>query len=92
MILPEETPDCANLEQMPVAIRFVDANAVIREEFDQFVECNTWTTNAIKDKLLDLIRQMGLDIQDLRGQDYDGASIMSGVVTMWPKKYMIYLP
>ena len=43
-ILADETPDCANLEQMPVAIRFVDANAVIREEIVRFVECDTGTT------------------------------------------------
>ena len=39
-ILADETPECANLEQMPVVIRFVDVNAVIME-FVQFVECDT---------------------------------------------------
>ena len=56
---------------MPVAIRFVDANTVIS---------SGTTANAIKDKLLDLICQMGLDFEELRGQGYDSTSNMSGVI------------
>ena len=56
--------------------RFVDASNVIREEFVDFVPCNTG--RALADEILETLQDYGLEIKHLRGQAYDGAGNMAG--------------
>ena len=48
----DEGTDVANKEQLPLIIRFVDQSGMIREEFLEFVLCDTGTSGqAIADKI-----------------------------------------
>ena len=78
-ILADETPDISKREQLAVSLRFLDEDGVVQEKFVQFVECDTGTSGeAIAEKLKTTVKNLGLDIGDIRGQGYDGASNMSG--------------
>ena len=46
-ILADEVTDCSNLEQLSIAIRFVDNHCLIREEFLDFVTVERITGNAL---------------------------------------------
>ena len=79
-ILADEVADLTNKEQMPLALRFVDKEGHIREEF---LNLCIWPTarpgrmcmaEAIKTE----IRALGLDLRNCRGQGYDSAGNMSG--------------
>ncbi len=60
-------------------LRFVDCAHVVREEFADFILCDTGTTGAaIADKILSALRGYGLNLDYLRGQSYDGAGNMAG--------------
>ena len=72
-ILCDQVTDCSNIEQLTIALRFVDELATIREEFVQF--CSTERiTEVIPSTILSNLNDWGLDIEDCRGQGYDGAS------------------
>ncbi len=60
-----------NQELMPLVVRFV---CIIREEFLKFSSLTRLTGKAI---VFVVIRGVGLDICNIRGQGYDGASNMS---------------
>ena len=78
-VCADEAADCSNKEQLPLVIRFVNATDSIREEFVDFVLCDTGTPgNAIADKILGTLAAYGLNISSLQGQGYDGAGNMAG--------------
>ena len=85
-ILADEVRDCSNTEQMSFVIRFVDKSCQIREEFIQFLECESGTSGQeLYLKIVNVIRNLGLEIGNLRGQGYDGAVNMAG-------KKVVYRP
>ena len=78
-VLADEAADSSRKSQMSVVIRFVDANMQIREEFMGFVELESWTGQGIADTLKNFLSTtLGLDLNLLRGQGYDGAGAMAG--------------
>ena len=78
-ILADETPDISKREQLAVSLRYLDEEGVVQEKFVQFVECDTGTSGeAIAEKLKTTVKNLGLDVGNVRGQGYDGASNMSG--------------
>ena len=79
-ILADEVRDNrSNTEQMSFAMRYVDKSCQIREEFMQFIECESGTTGQeIYFKIVNDIRNRSLEISYLRGQGYDGAGNMAG--------------
>ena len=62
---------------MPLCVWFVDPNRDIREEFLQYSILTRVTGKAIATCVLDNLNQLGLDVKNVRGQGYDGASNMS---------------
>ena len=66
-----------HVEQLPLCIRFVDDKKNIREEFLEFGKCARVTGEAISNQIIHIIKKVGLDIKDCRGQGYRGASNMS---------------
>ena len=66
-----------HVEQLPICIRFVDANSSIREEFLEFGRCKRLNREAIAKEILRVLKKAGLDISNCRGQGYDGAANMS---------------
>ena len=79
-VCADEGTDVANKEQLPLIIRFVDQSGMIREEFLEFVLCDIGTSEqAIADKIKFTLEKFTLDLNNLRGQGYDGAgNNMSG--------------
>jgi hypothetical protein len=78
-ILVDETTDISTIEQMNVCIRYVDTSCwIIREDFVGFVEMNSKTGLAIKNSILNKLKDIGISINNLRGQGYDGSANMSG--------------
>ena len=66
-----------NKELMPLCIRFVDEQKDIREEFIQFSTLVRVTGDAIAAQICNDLEGLNLDIKNVRGQGYDGASNMS---------------
>lgn len=65
---------------MSICVRFVE-DSYIKEEFIGFVELTKTDAEAISQSILSCMEQWGLDITKLRGQGYDGASVMNGHVS-----------
>lgn len=77
-VCADEATDAANKEQLPLVVRFVDKNDTIREEFVDFVICDTGTTGvALAAKITEALENYGLDLRDLCGQGYDGSGNMA---------------
>ena len=75
----DEAADISNKEQLPLLLLFVVATNTIREEFVDFVLCDTGTSGkAIAEKILGALEEFGLDTSYLRGQAFDGAGNMAG--------------
>lgn len=79
-ILADEVVDCANIEQVSIVLRFVDACKQIREEFLGFIAVERITGEALSTALLSWLEENDVDIRFCRGQGYDGASSMSSSI------------
>ena len=85
-LIADESTDVTNKEQISICIRFVDKKEDgkhrIRAEFLTFVHADI-RTNAeeLTTKSLETIQSVGLSVNDMRTQGYDGASVMSGHVS-----------
>ena len=76
-LLADETSDNSHVEQLSLSLRFVKNNK-FHEEFLCFVPLTSTTGEALADCILTNLSRLGLDLNFLRGQGYDGASNMSG--------------
>ena len=79
-ISADEASDQANHEQMSIVLRFVDATNTIRTEFMGFLKCESTTGEAIANLIIDNLRNWNIPLENCRGQTYDGAGNMSGVI------------
>ena len=78
-VLADEASDSSNKEQLSLVIRFIDSTTGdIREEFMEFIVCESISGEALADAIKESFKQLGLDINFLRGQSYDGAGNMAG--------------
>ena len=78
-IMSDEAADISNKENLSVVIRFLDSTKKVREEFVGFYLCEDGTIGAaIKDLITSAVADLGLSMDDCRGQCYDGAGNMSG--------------
>ena len=78
-IMSDEAADISNKENLSVVIRFLDSTKTVREEFVGFYLCEDGTTGAaIKDLIIGAVADLGLSMDDCRGQCYDGVGNMSG--------------
>ena len=72
ILADEVRDDCSNIEQMSFVMRYVDKSCQIREEFIQFLECESGTSaQELYLKIVNVIRNLGLEISNLREQGYD---------------------
>jgi len=74
----DETCDVAKREQMALVFRFVDINGVLQERFFDLIHVKNTKALTLKEELCTVLSKYGFDIQNLRGQGYDGASNMKG--------------
>jgi len=80
-ILCDETTEISTEEQMTVCIRYVDlTNCVIQEDFLGFVKMTSTTGASIKNATKQKLEELGLSLDNLRGQGYDGGSNMAGKI------------
>ncbi|XP_060855033.1 52 kDa repressor of the inhibitor of the protein kinase-like [Metopolophium dirhodum] len=94
-ILADETQDISRYEQLALCIRYVDDssadNVFIREDFLEFLHVKDVTASALATTIMQCIMTLGLDMEMLVGQGYDGAAVMSGqfrgVRTIISEKY-----
>ena len=82
-LIADELTDVTNKEQISICIRFVgkkeDGKHLIREEFLTFVHADKGTNaEELTTKFLETIQSIGLSVNDMRAQRYDGTSVMSG--------------
>ena len=84
-ILADETTDSATLEQVAICVRYIDKDEngtyKVCEDLLGFVEVERQDATTIASALLHSLTSWGIDVEKIRGQGYDGASVMSGEVS-----------
>ncbi|XP_028052794.1 zinc finger MYM-type protein 1-like [Camellia sinensis] len=76
-IIVDEARD-ESKEQMVIVLRFVDKDGFVRERFFGLIHVSNTATSTLKDGIYSVLSHHNLDIQNIRGQGYDGASNMRG--------------
>jgi len=76
-ILADETTDVSQTEQLSLSVRFIK-DTKVHEEFLCFVPVSSTTGKDLASSTLTQLSQLGLNLEHMRGQGYDGASTMSG--------------
>ncbi|XP_053390690.1 zinc finger MYM-type protein 1-like [Mercenaria mercenaria] len=78
-LIADEASDASTMEQMSLCLRFVqDGTNMIREDFVGFAETESTTGESLANAFLENLRNMGVIVENMKGQGYDGASNMSG--------------
>jgi hypothetical protein len=79
-VMIDETRDIACYEQVSlvILIRFVDEKFNVFEKFIGFERTATMTGEALADLLIKWLKKLNLNLENLVGQCYDGASNMRG--------------
>ncbi|KAL4652820.1 hypothetical protein ACB092_01G259300 [Castanea dentata] len=79
-IIVDEARDESMKEKMAVVFRYVDAEGFVKEFFFGLIHVVDTVALTLKKGIYYLLSQHCLDIQNIRGQGYDGASNIQG---MW---------
>ena len=81
-VIADEVTDVSNKEQLSIALRYVDsATLLVREDLVGFFECDTGISGRDLARIItSTLEELGLDLEHLRGQAYDGAGNMAGSV------------
>ena len=66
-----------NKEQLALCARFIDKNNDVREDFIAFIHLPRITGEVIAETIVSTLQGVGLKIENVRGQGYDGAANMS---------------
>ncbi|XP_059456615.1 uncharacterized protein LOC132186648 [Corylus avellana] len=77
-IIVDEARDESKREQMAIVLRFVDKDGFIQERFFDIVHVKDTSALTLKNGIFDVLSRHCLDIQNICGQGYDGASNMRG--------------
>jgi hypothetical protein len=74
----DEARDESKREQMAIVLIFIDKYGFIQERFFDLVHVKDTSALTLKNKISDVLSHHELDIQNICGQGYDGASNMRG--------------
>ncbi|XP_057740190.1 uncharacterized protein LOC130957341 [Arachis stenosperma] len=77
-IIIDEARDESKQEQMSVVLRFVDKHGCVQERFFDLIHVSDTCSLTLKTEISSVLSRHNLDVQNLRGQGYDGASNMRG--------------
>jgi hypothetical protein len=77
-IIVDEARDESKREQMVIVLRFVDKDGFIQERFFDIVHVKDTSALTLKNEISGVLSRHCLDIQNMRGQGYDGSSNMRG--------------
>ena len=78
-LMADETTDAGNKEQLVIVFRWVDEKLNVHEDFIGLHEIEVANADFITDVLKNILVVCNLNENQLRGQCYDGASVMSGL-------------
>ena len=80
LFIADKATDASTMKQMNMVLRFFDKEkGGIREEFVGFSEVKRTTGEELADAFLANLTQLGVVLNKMSGQGYDGAANMSGV-------------
>ena len=77
-IMMDGTTDISNNEQLELCLRWVDDDLQVQEDFLGLHVLDTLTADEICQVIKGVLLRMNLRVENCRGQNYDGASNMSG--------------
>ena len=78
-MLADETSDVQGIEQFSLVVHYFDEEVnEIREDFLKFVPVHDVTGKGLATTIKKELQSLGLDLNYMRGQGYDGAAAMSG--------------
>jgi hypothetical protein len=77
-IMVDEARDESKKEQMALVLRFVNNEGIIMERFLDVVHVSDTAALTLKQSIYAILADNNLNVQDIRGQGYDGASNMRG--------------
>ena len=78
-LMADEATDAGNKEQLVIVFRWVDENLDVHEDFVGLHEIDVANADFITDVIKNVLVACNLNVHQLRGQCYDGASVMSGL-------------
>lgn len=77
-IMCDETRDISGTEQLTFCVRSVSERFEIEEDFIGLCALESTSAESIFNTIRDLLLRCGLEENKMRGQSYDGASVMAG--------------
>ncbi|KAK9683222.1 hypothetical protein RND81_10G124500 [Saponaria officinalis] len=77
-ILVDEALDVSNKEKIAIILRFVDRGGLIRERFFKVISIGHTCSQTLKDEICKVLAQYNPQVENIRGQGYDGANNMRG--------------
>jgi mannitol/fructose-specific phosphotransferase system IIA component len=77
-VIIDESRDESKKEQITLVLRFVDKEGLIKEQFLNMVHVRDTTALTLKNSICIILSDNNLNVQDIIGQGYNGASNMQG--------------
>ena len=77
-VMADEVTDVSNNEQVSISARYVNSQLEAKEVFLDIVDTERITGQALSELIITRLKKWGLQLENLRGQAYDGASNMAG--------------
>lgn len=77
-IIADEGTDVSNVEQLSFCLRSVDSELTVSEDFVGFYELSNIKSETIVAAIKDILMRCHLNLNNCRGQTYDGANNMMG--------------
>ncbi|XP_060855245.1 zinc finger MYM-type protein 1-like [Metopolophium dirhodum] len=78
-IIADETADISGTEQFALCARYYDKkNKNIREDFLKFIPVHDVSGKSLANHIITELKKLNVDVNNLRGQGYNGAVSMSG--------------
>ncbi|XP_063694112.1 zinc finger MYM-type protein 1-like [Bolinopsis microptera] len=81
-IILDSTVDLGKVDQLSLVVRWVsvrDSQVQVHETFLGFIAMSSGKAEAIANLAIEELQKLGITLDKLRGQGFDGASVMSGV-------------
>jgi hypothetical protein len=91
-IVIDETRDISGIEQLAVVIRWVSEDYTVYEDIIGFHQADICDADSIVKIIKTVLLSVDLDIQLIRGQTYDGASVLQGHKSGVAKQILLVNP
>ena len=89
-LIVDSTPDASHTDQLTIIIRYVDLDQKIQERFICFISIEHHDATYLEKTILSALSELGLNINNCRGQTYDNAANMSGIYNGLQAKIKCY--